>query len=333
MSELKPIIPISSAYCKIEPQRDVRHFTFILLPDFSLLAFSAALDPLRITNQLSQRPLYRWTVFSETGEPVVSSSGTSINVDGEIGNLPVESNVFVCSGLVTRHHANTKTLASIRRHARFGGIVGGICTGAVTLAQAGILKSKRVTLHWENQPAFQEEFPDIEITTNLFEIDEKIVTCGGGSASMDLMLHIIKKDYGAQLSGLVADMCLSGTRRSGSSQQRPSISSQIGSRNRRITSALKLMKENIETPLTIGELASSLNSSRRQIERLFALHLQISPSRYYRDLRLDHARGLLLETDLPLSEIMVACGYSSMAVFNKSFRYRFKESPRKFRAM
>ncbi len=326
------IVPMSSAYCEVEPQENVRHFTFILLPEFSFLAFAAALDPLRIANQLSQRPLYRWTVCSQSGESVASSSGTSVNVDGKIENLPADSKVFVCSGLVTRHQANKKTLADLRRHARFGGVVGGICTGAVTLAQAGILQNKKATLHWENQPAFQEEFPDIEVTSNLFEIDRNVVTCGGGSVATELMLRYIEKDFGDQLSGMVADMCLSGPRRPRQSQQRTSISSQIGSRNPRIVSALKLMKENIEIPLTMDELASNLDSSRRQIERLFAAHLQTSPSRYYRDLRLDHSRCLLLETDMILAEIMAACGFSSTSVFTKSFRERFGKSPKQFRA-
>lgn len=332
MLEREAIVPISSAYCEVEPQENVRHFTFILLPEFSFLAFAAALDPLRITNQLSQRPLYRWTVCSQSGESVTSSSGTSINVDGKIDNLPADSNIFVCSGLVTRQQANKKTLADLRRHARFGGVVGGICTGAVTLAHAGLLQNKKATLHWENQPAFQEEFPDIAITSNLFEVDGNVVTCGGGSAATDLMLHIIEKDFGGQLSEMVADMCLSGVRRPRRSQQRSSISGQIGSRNPRLVSALKLMQENIETPLTMDELASNLDSSRRQIERLFSTHLQTSPSRYYRDLRLDHARGLLLETDMIIAEVSAACGFTSTSVFNKSFRQRFGKSPRGFSA-
>lgn len=330
LTERAAVIPVSAAFHAVEPRAQPTHFVFILLPRFTFLAFASALDPLRIANQLAQRPLYRWTILSEDGAPVESSSGISVNVDGRLGSLPQGSQVFVCSGIVTRNPARADTVAAIRRHAQHGGRVGGICTGAVTLARAGLLKGKRVTLHWENQPAFEEEFPDILTTGSLYEIDGKIVTCSGGSAAVDMMIGFISEDYGARFGAKVGEMCLRANSRVPDARQRSSVSNQIGWRNPRLSAAIRLMSENIEDALTLDEIAAAVGSSRRQLERLFSNHLGTTPSKHYRDLRLDHARGLLRETDLSVTETAVASGFSSIGVFYKSFRRRFGKSPRAY---
>lgn len=325
------VIPTGAAYYEVVSSEEVRDFTFALLPEFTFLAFASAIDPLRIANQLSQRALYRWTILSEDGRLVKSSSGISVNVDGGLGDIPVESNLFVCSGTVSTANANVKTLSLLRQHSRFGGLVGGICTGAITLAKAGLLHDRKATLHWENQPAFKEMFPDIEISSNLFEVDRNIVTCGGGTASTDLMLHFIEEDLGYHFANTVADMCLREARRPRHIQQRSSISNQIGVRNSRLARAISEMKAHLDEPISIEEISERAEGSRRQIERLFKRYLNTSPARYYRDLRLDHSRSLLRETDLTVIEIAMASGFFSLGSYRKSFRNRFGESPNKYR--
>lgn len=321
------VVPKGAAFFSLETSKPARHFAFHLLPDFTLLAFSAALDPLRIANQLAQLPLYRWTVTSEDGGPVVSSCAMSVNVDRRMGPMSRETDLIVCGGTVRTGKRNGELLSLVRQHARFGGRVGGICTGTIALAQAGLLTGRRATLHWENQPAFREMFPEVEVTENSCEVDGTIFTCGGGVGATDMMLERIEADYGRSFANVVADMCLHTQRRSDQAPQRTSISNALDSRNPFLVRAIKVMQVNIETPVTMDDLADAAGCSRRQLERLFTRYLHQTPYRFFRDLRLDHARGLLRQTDLSVTEISVAAGFTSPMLFSRSFRTRFGFSP------
>ena len=321
------VVPKGAAFFSLETSRPARHFAFHLLPDFTLLAFSAALDPLRIANQLAQLPLYRWTVTSGDGGPVVSSCAMSVNVDRALGPVARDTDLIVCGGTVRTGGSSRELLSLLRQHARFGGRVGGICTGTIALAQAGLLAGRRATLHWENQPAFREMFPDVEVTENACEVDGRIFTCGGGVGATDMMLERIEADHGRSFADVVADMCLHTQRRAERAPQRASISNALDSRNPLLVRAIKAMQASIEAPVTMNELADAAGCSRRQLERLFARYLHQTPYRYFRDLRLDHSRGLLRETDLSVTEISMAAGFTSPMVFSRSFRARFGYSP------
>lgn len=325
------IVPQGAAFFPVEAVKSERQFAFLLLPRFTLLAFSAALDPLRIANQLAQRPLYRWRVCSENGRPVRSSCGMSVNVDQPLASFAASTDLVICGGTVRIGEDHAKTVGVLRRHVRFGGRVGGVCTGALLLAQAGVLRDRKATLHWENQPAFREQFPEIEITANAYEMDREVFTCGGGVGATDMMLAIIEADYGAAFSGVVADMCLYHQRRPDRAPQRASISAALETRNPFLVRAIKLMRANVETPLAVDDLADEVGCSRRQLERLFTKYLNQGPYRYCRDLRLDHGRCLLRETDMSVTEISAATGFNSTRVFMRAFRERFGNSAGQYR--
>lgn len=214
------IVPEGAFSYPLKNWQSTRWFGFLLLPEFTLLAFSSALDPLRIANQLAQKPLYGWVLYSETSAPVPSSSGVEVKVDMDLKSLEQDTYLFVCSGNNGTRVASEKTLSAIRRHVRFGGNVGGICTGAATLARAGLLSNKRFTMHWENQPGFNEEFPDLIPSRSRFEQDGEVFTCSGGSAATEMMLHIIREDYGHDFAVTVADMCLNEPAASPEREQR-----------------------------------------------------------------------------------------------------------------
>ncbi|MCP5087114.1 MAG: GlxA family transcriptional regulator [Rhodobacteraceae bacterium] len=321
------VVPSGAAYFPIVEAVSTRRYCFLLLPEFTLLAFTSAVEPLRIANQLSQKALYQWQVFSEDGNPVCSSSGIEVNVTGTLTGVTKDQTLVICSGIKGYDAASAKTLSAMREHNRFGGSLGGICTGAITLARAGLLENKKFTLHWENQPAFVEAYPNLEFSKRIFEIDGNIFTCGGGAAAIDLMLRIIARDYGDDFSAMVADMCLHGVRRFERTEQRSSLASAINTRNPKIIQIVKLMLENIENPLDLDDLAGSVGYSRRQIERQFKKALGQTPWIYYRNIRVDHGRGILAETDMSISEVAVACGFTSAAHFTRSYKARFGETP------
>ena len=323
----EPVVPEGAFRYPIKRFAGTRWFGFLLLPEFTLLAFSSALDPLRIANQLAQKPLYGWRVLSETGDPVTSSSGLDMSVHAALDGLDPALHLMVCSGNTGGRAASEATLAAIRRHARFGGKLGGICTGASTLARAGLLAGKRFTLHWENQPGFIEAFPDLTPTRARLERDGDLLTCSGGVAATEMMLTIIEKDYGEDFAIAVADMCLNAATAEPQRDQRSSIARAISSRNPKLLSVLREMYANIEEPLPLEEMAGNAGVSRRQLERLFVGTLGEPPAATYRNIRLDKARALITETDMSVLEVATATGFNSVKVLTRHYTARFGDPP------
>lgn len=323
----KAVVPEGAFVYPIKCLKPTRWFSFLLLPEFTLLAFSSAVDPLRIANQLAQKPLYGWHIVSENGQAVRSSSGIDVAVQGELAEIPASHRLFVCSGNNGNRVATSRVLSGIRRHVRFGGPVGGICTGAATLARAGLLAGRRFTLHWENQPGFIEAFPDLKPSRSRVEVDAGLLTCCGGSASTEMMLQIIKEDYGADFAIAVSDMCLNSQAPSLDREQRSSIGRVVDSRNPKILRVLREMHANVEDPLPLEELSKTAGLSRRQMERLFLNILGEGPATAYRNIRLDQAHSLFVETDMSVAEVAVATGFGSAAHLARLFKRRFGVTP------
>jgi len=321
------IIPDGAFRYPVSQFRDTRWFSFLILDGFTLLAFSSALDPLRIANQVSGKPLYGWHVVSEDGASVASSSGLSIEVHGPLADVPDKAHLFVCAGNKGLAAASEATVADLRRRARFGGRFGGICTGAATLARAGLLDRKRFTLHWENQPGFLEAYPMLMPTRNRFEQDGTLLTCGGGSAATEMMLSLIARDYGTEFAVLVADMCLNDPELKGRREQRSSIAKAVDSRNPKLVQVIQGMYANIEDPLTLEELAECAGVSRRQMERQFKTMLGEPPAAVYRNIKLERGRALLVETDMSVMDVATAAGFQSVGVFSRHFKARYGETP------
>ncbi|MEZ5676387.1 MAG: GlxA family transcriptional regulator [Thalassovita sp.] len=321
------LVPSGAFSYPIKMPKPTRWFGFLLLPEFTLLAFSSALDTLRIANQLAQKPLYGWVVLSENGGAVMSSSGVQVGVHGGLDDLGTDLHVLVCSGNHGTEAASPAVLGAIRRHAKFGGQIGGVCTGAAALARAGLLGNRRFTLHWENQPGFIEAFPDLIPSTRRFEVDGPLMTCGGGAAATEMMISIIAEDYGEDFAVAVADMCLNRADQGQRLEQRSSIAKAINSRNPKILTVLRAMYDHIEDPLTLDDMADRVGASRRQMERLFNRYMGESPAQTYRNIRLDRARSLLAETDMSVLDVATASGFNSADLFSRHFRARYGETP------
>jgi len=299
----------------------------MLVPQFSMMAFAAAIEPLRQANRLSRRPLYSWRIASEGGGPVTCSNGCTVAADIGLIDLPRETTVIVCAGLNVRAACTRPLLSWLRTQARRGVRVGGVCTGAHVLAKAGLLDGKRCTIHWENQAAFAEEFPDTDLSNLLYCNDDGMVTCAGGTAAADMMLHLISEDHGADLGALVADALIHAPVRSEADEQRLSVPARIGVRHPKLVNIIQTMEQNTEEPISPSELARGVNMSTRQLERLFRRYLNRSPKRYYMELRLEKARNLLLQTDMSVINVALACGFTSPSHFSKCYRNHFQRTP------
>lgn len=323
-----PLIPQGAAYFQTAGAgAATAKFVFLLCPSFTLLAFASAIEPLRIANQLSQRPLYDWRTVSLDGGPVTSSCGLVVQTDGALTESGRDTALVVCAGNQPAVAAASHVVAAVKRHYRHGGPVGGLCTGPIALAKAGLLTGRRFTLHWENQPAFREMFPNLDPSENKFEIDERLMSCGGGAAATDMMIDLIGREHGEAFAAMVSDMCLRRVSIGRDLPQRSSLSAVAQARNPGLAAIVDLMKRHREDPLSMEEIADRIGYSRRHVERLFRQTLGMAPAQFYLRLRLDHARNLLASTDMSLAEVSVACGFGSKSHFSKAFTRRFGTPP------
>jgi transcriptional regulator GlxA family with amidase domain len=318
------------AFCELNQVVETEDFVFVLLNNFSMNAFSSAIEPLRIANQVTGKELFRWRCLSEDGQAVKCSNGISIGVEGTLDSVNCGDIVLVCSGLMPGRSFSKKVADKIRHFWRRGQIVGGICTGAYTLAGAGILEGSAFTLHWENWSAFSELYPDLNVLEQVFLCDGRIWTCAGGFAATDLMISHINKNYGKELAGTVANMCLYHTPRAEREPQKASTAAAIGVRNPKFLRILNFFEENFDEELNLDDVVDRFDLSRRQLERLFTQYLSTTPKKYLMSMRLYRARMMMSETNLSVSDVSAACGFGSPSHFSKCFKQKFGMSPRRF---
>ena len=246
-----------------------RQFGFLMVPKFSLGAFSSAIEPLRLANYMSGQTLYEWRIVSMDGEAVASSAGVSVTADMSMASIDRLSTVFVCGGIET-HLFEDKRLASwLRQIERRGTNIGSLCTGSHILARLGLLDGYRCTIHWENLPGFIEDFPDIEVREDIFVIDRNRYTCAGGMAASDMMLSFINRHHGYELAASVSEALVCERIRGEEDHQRMALRLRLAVSQPKLLSTISIMSDNIEAPLSQTELASEIGLSTRQLERLF----------------------------------------------------------------
>ncbi|MFB2532568.1 GlxA family transcriptional regulator [Paracoccus sp. p3-h83] len=309
-----------------------RRFFFVLLDRFTMMSLAGAVEPLRLANRAAGRTLYTWRLLGEGGLEARCSNGARIGLDGGLGaddadDLTPDDTILVIGGIDVADATTRPVLNWLRARARRGGPVGGLCTGAWALARAGLLEDRRATIHWENQDGFAEDFPRVELVKSVFVIDGKRLTCAGGMASTDLMLRLIATDHGEELAATVADQLIYTTIRTGQDSQRLSIPTRIGVRHGKLAQVIGRMEANLEDPISPAILAEQVGMSTRQLERLFRRYLHRSPKRYYMEIRLAKARNLLMQTDLPVIEVALACGFASPSHFSKCYRAQYGSTP------
>ena len=304
-----------------------RRFVFVLIENFTLLSFSSALDALRIANRMSGIKLYDWTFIGENEEFVSCSAGTQFKLDNSLIELHRDDTILLCGGTSIQESTTRKLIGWLRREARRGLIVGGLCTAAYPMAKAGLLDEKKATIHWENQDSFAEEFLEVELTKTVFVCDGNRYTTAGGTSSIDLLLKIIADEHGEELANAVADQMIYSSIRTDQDTQRLSVPTRIGVRHPKLSKVIQMMEINIEEPISPSILAKDVGMSTRQLERLFRRYLDRSPKRYYMELRLQKARNLLMQTDMSVINVALACGFASPSHFSKCYRAHYDTTP------
>jgi transcriptional regulator GlxA family with amidase domain len=315
-----------------------RLFSFYLVPEFTLLAFSSGLEALRLANLTVGFAAYAWRFVSEDGGSVRSSCGLDLATHS---SLPEErallsgpsrpSVAVVCGGMNVQSHRRRMVAAWLRECRRRGVALASLCTGSDLLADAGLLDGRRCTIHWENLPDFAERFPALQVSSGVYEIDGDVYTCAGGSASFDMMLHLIAQDFGEAVVSRICEQALVDRVRAPSVRQRLPLRTQLGTSDPAVLTIVEEMQASLSDPLPLADLAAKVGVSIRQIERLFAREMGRSPARYYLELRLERAHLLLSQSALPIIEVAVACGFIGGSHFWNAYRKAYGCTPRQTR--
>lgn len=305
-------------------------FGFLLLVNFTLISLSSAIEPLRMANRIRGKDDYTWKTISKTGEPVAASDGLRVNVDVGIDDEESMNNVdvvIVCGGIRVEENSSKHLSKWLKTVNQKGIALGAICTGSYILAEAGLLDGYRCSIHWENMAAMIDLFPNVSVSRSVFTIDRNRYTSSGGTTPVDMMLHIISAQCGAEVSAGVAEQFIYERIRRSDDQQRIPLKHVIGHQSGKLVVAVELMEANIKEPISQEDLASYVGLSRRQLQRLFQRYLMCAPSRYYLQLRLQRARELLRQTSMSLVEISALTGFVSTSHFSKSYKAFYGHSP------
>jgi len=302
---------------------------FYLVPQFSMIAFSNALETLRMANQVTGETLYEWTLISSDGLPVSCSNGITLTPDHGTnrhdGNYQA---IFVCGGNNIHQLDDEAGVNWLRLYDRPEVVLGGLCTGSFVLAKAELLNNHRCTIHWENLASAREQFPHLVLSPELFEMDGNRYTCAGGTAPIDMFMCEVRDRHGAEVAKRISEQFICERIRDKNDRQRVPLTQRIGASQPKLADAVSLMEANIEEPMTLDELSFHVGLSRRQLERLFQRYLSCVPTRYYLELRLERARQLLLQTSMPIVDIALACGFISAPHFSKCYRDTYSVPPR-----
>lgn len=306
---------------------------FVLAPQFPMLAFAAALDPLRVANRLSERPLFEWSLVSVDGRPVMASNGITLTVQDALDGLHDVDMVVVCVGLEPLQFGRQHRIHhQLRRLAHHGAAIGAVSCGTFVLAEAGLLNGRRATVHWEYDELFRKRYPALRTSRELFVFDRDVFTCCGGTAALDMMLHLVRESFGKQLAQDVAEQFIYPRIRDEEEQQRTAVQNRYAVASPRLAQVIEMMEATLDEPVPLLELAARAGISTRQIERLFKDQMGIGPSMFYLKRRLERARTMLRQTLQPIREVAVECGFGSTAHFSHAYKKAFGIPPTRERA-
>lgn len=304
-------------------------FDFLLFDGFSNMVLASAMEPLRDVRMNSGQETASWRVSTLDGGPVISSSGLRITPDGAFDDCRGGRNLVLVAGYHVREQVTPALLARIRTAVRQSELVLGLDTAAWLLAAAGVLDGQTATIHWQELDAFTEVFPKVDVSTARFVRSGPFITCGGASTALDMMLSLIQDLYGSAAAFGASTMFVYDPSRQAELNRGAARLERKGSP--KVLKAANLMAENIESPLSGAALARRVSLSERTLARAFQRELGITPGKYYKMLRLQHARYLSEETHMSLEQIALRCGFSSASALGRSYSGHYGRTIREAR--
>jgi transcriptional regulator GlxA family with amidase domain len=263
-------------------------------------------------------------------EPLVAAGPIRISTDFGLDELTKADTVVVPGRNDAAAAVRDDVISALRLAYRKGIRIASICSGAFTVAAAGILDGKRATTHWLAAELFSAAYPNVRLDADALYVDEgQVLTSAGASAGLDLCLHMVARDYGAAAAADAARLAVAPLHRSGGQAQ-------FIIRNRRMSNTeldglLAWIEAHAHRPLTLREIARRASSSERTINRRFKHETGQTPMQWVNGVRIKHARQLLERTAESVENISRQVGFASAANFREHFRRQVGVSPQSYR--
>jgi transcriptional regulator GlxA family with amidase domain len=304
----------------VPPPETATLFEFVLIDAFSMMSVITAIEALRVANRILGQTRYRWRVTQESGAPPLASNGLALPCTPLDPTAPCPAYLFVCAGMHATPRAPKRLYALLRRRLREGAVIGAVSLGPLILARAGLLDGRRCVIHWEGHETLVESFPDLTVSTGLFEIDGPVMTSCGGLATLDLFLEILRREHEGWLVQAVSNQLQIGAARRGSQPQHGGAYRLPVTAPPAMHKAIALIDQHIAEPLTLPQLAAAVGTSRRTLDRRFRQHTGQAAAAFCLKRRLERAEALLLHSGMPIGEIALATGFPASAAFAAAFR-------------
>lgn len=303
------------------------HVSFILFPEFQMLSYVLATETLRVANKCAHMDVFSWDTRTATGAPVLASNGALMAPDTLLwSNRPEADLVLLCAAYNPLAYVTSRVRAYLARMRRTHCVIGGVDTGAIILAELGLLNGRKVVLHHEAESTFRERWPEITVSDQIFCIDQQRLTAAGGTATGDALLAWIARDVDTQLAEATSvGMVHGGPRDSETPQRHANTADPV------LMQMHQFMMENLLSPISVTELCRRLALSPKQLRRRCLNAYGSTPSEYFRNLRLDNAHHLLVNSQMPVAEVAELCGFASVSSFSRAMREAFGHSPKSLR--
>lgn len=304
---------------------------FVLVPNFTLIAFSAIVDLLRLAGDEGDRSRPErcsWSILAPDLSPITASCGMQVLPWETYDNPERFDYIVVVGGLIDRHSSyHPKTLEFLREAAAKGVSVAGVCTGSFALIEANLMKGRKCCVSWYHFPDLIERYGDIiPVADQLFVEDGKFITCAGGLAALDLGAWMVERHLGPGRAQKSLHIMVTDTARpaAGAQPQPPSVGTVDDIRVRR---AMLQIEQNLSTPQKVDDIAHGVGLSKRQLERIFRKEAGKSIQEFSRDLRVFYGLWLLANSDKTITVVATESGFSDISHFNRVFRASFGCAP------
>lgn len=311
---------------------DITRVNFVLIPRFNMMTLTMLMEPMRIANYLSPRKLYEWDFRSSFAGPVSASNGLSVDCRSfDEEGLPRPDIIAVCGSWGAEHLNDQRLFRWLRKNMRSQVQMIAVELGIYAFAKAGIVTDQKVTTHWSMMAGLVEAYPNLDVVEQLYSVGRPVMTCAGGTAGLDLMLHIVGRTNGDQLAAEIANQVMHHPRRPPETMQRHATGGKHDDVHQDVRAAMTLLEARIEDPTPVPRVCQELGVSQRKLERLFKRDIGCTIVQYSKLLRLQYARVLLSSTRMSIREVSAACGFNSMSFFSQSFLQAFGKRPSEYR--
>lgn len=311
---------------------DLTRVSFVLIPRFNMMTLTMLMEPMRIANYLAPHRLYDWDFRATAAGQISASNGLSVACrDIDEDGLPKPDILAVCGSWGAEHLNDQRLYRWLRKCSRAQVQMIAVELGIYAFAKAGLVTGQKVTTHWSMMAGLAEAYPGLQVVEQLYSVEKPVMTCAGGTAGLDLMLHVVGRKNGDQLASEIANQVMHHPRRPPESLQRHAAGSKHDDVHQDVRAAMTLLERRIEDPTPVPRVCRELGVSQRKLERLFKRDVGCTIVQYSKLLRLQYARVLLSTTRMSIREVSAACGFNSMSYFSQSFLQAFGKKPSEYR--